>query len=329
MAAEVSLPGLRDVAAAARAPDLAGLDAVCVGGGVAHLLERVAPVCEVPRPVGNQFQFERLDLGAVLFALEVAEFGRELVGGAVEAPGLGIEHVDVAPEQALAFVGELGSVDGDAVGEDAEGLRDGGDRVIAVPDIAGVELAALWGCAVECGALADRGGGGPVLELGGVDVRDEGHDDLPILSCTHRSVVRRCDVLFFHARASEPPGPKCLARGGARVVRARGPSGGWRGTSLAELGREPRSRAAPGLGAQRRIIPRPGRNGAQRSGGPRRRRGWRREHVWENRRSRRQAVSLHLHGLWTLLTKVETSCDRILIAGGANVEAEWEQGPAV
>ena len=31
----------------------------------------------------------------------------------------------------------------------------------------------------------------------------------------------------------------------------------------------------------------------------------------------------------TLLTKVETSCDRILIAGGANVEAEWEQGPAV
>ena len=32
---------------------------------------------------------------------------------------------------------------------------------------------------------------------------------------------------------------------------------------------------------------------------------------------------------WTLLTKVETSCDRTLIAGGANVEAEWEQGPAV
>ena len=32
---------------------------------------------------------------------------------------------------------------------------------------------------------------------------------------------------------------------------------------------------------------------------------------------------------WTLLTKVETSYDRILIAGGANVEAEWEQGPAV
>ena len=36
-----------------------------------------------------------------------------------------------------------------------------------------------------------------------------------------------------------------------------------------------------------------------------------------------------LQEFWTLLTKVETSCDRILIAGGANVEAEWEQGPAV
>ncbi len=40
------------------------------------------------------------------------------------------------------------------------------------------------------------------------------------------------------------------------------------------------------------------------------------------------AVLLALE-VWTLLTKVETSCDRILIAGGANVEAEWEQGPAV
>ena len=45
-------------------------------------------------------------------------------------------------------------------------------------------------------------------------------------------------------------------------------------------------------------------------------------------------ASIHNHfyeatTVWTLLTKVETSCDRILIAGGANVEAEWEQGPAV
>jgi hypothetical protein len=32
---------------------------------------------------------------------------------------------------------------------------------------------------------------------------------------------------------------------------------------------------------------------------------------------------------WILLKKVEASCDRYLIAGGTNVEAEWEQGPAV
>ena len=32
---------------------------------------------------------------------------------------------------------------------------------------------------------------------------------------------------------------------------------------------------------------------------------------------------------WLLLKKVEASCDRYLIAGGMNVEAEWEQGPAV
>jgi transposase-like protein len=34
-------------------------------------------------------------------------------------------------------------------------------------------------------------------------------------------------------------------------------------------------------------------------------------------------------GMWTLLKKVEASCDRYLIAGGTNVEAEWEQGPAI
>ena len=44
------MPGLRDVTAAARAPDLAGLDAVGVGGGVAHPLEGVAAVGEVFAP---------------------------------------------------------------------------------------------------------------------------------------------------------------------------------------------------------------------------------------------------------------------------------------
>ncbi len=43
----------------------------------------------------------------------------------------------------------------------------------------------------------------------------------------------------------------------------------------------------------------------------------------------RKGRLVYVAGKWTLLTKVEASCDRILIAGGANVEAEWEQGPAV
>ena len=51
--------------------------------------------------------------------------------------------------------------------------------------------------------------------------------------------------------------------------------------------------------------------------------------VSNDQRSRRDGALDEPTERWTLLTKVETSCDRILIAGGANVEAEWEQGPAV
>ena len=46
---------------------------------------------------------------------------------------------------------------------------------------------------------------------------------------------------------------------------------------------EPRSRIAPALAAQRRGIARYRRNGAKRSGGPRR--GWRSENVWDNETS--------------------------------------------
>ena len=56
-------------------------------------------------------------------------------------------------------------------------------------------------------------------------------------------------------------------------------------------------------------------------------------HWWTETVDYEKVADLHRFAVevadWTLLTKVETSCDRILIAGGANVEAEWEQGPAV
>ena len=60
MAAEVSFPGRRDVAAASRAPGIAGLGTVGVGCEVAHLLERVAPVAEV----------QRCDFARLLLSLE-------------------------------------------------------------------------------------------------------------------------------------------------------------------------------------------------------------------------------------------------------------------
>ncbi len=79
-------------------------------GGVAHCLEGVAAGGEVLRAVCDEFQLARLDLGAVLLALQVAEFRHQLVGCPVETLGLAVEHVDEAPEQALALVGELGAV---------------------------------------------------------------------------------------------------------------------------------------------------------------------------------------------------------------------------
>ena len=92
-----------------------------------------------------QFQLARLDLGAVLGLLQVAEVGHELVGGAVEALGLAVEHVDEAPEQALALVRQLEPVRRDALGHDAERLAHGVGGVVAVPDLAGVELVPLGG----------------------------------------------------------------------------------------------------------------------------------------------------------------------------------------
>ena len=86
--------------------------------------------------------------------------GPELVGGAVEAADLGVEHVDEPPEQALALVGDLEAVGCDGIGEEDEGFLHGADGFVLVPDLAGVELVPLWGCAVEGGVLADGCGDG-------------------------------------------------------------------------------------------------------------------------------------------------------------------------
>ncbi len=111
-----------------------------------------------------------LHLAAVLRAQEVAELGREPVDAAVEPSHLGVEAVDEAPEQGLAFVGELDAVGGNARGEDADRLAHRVEGVVAVPDLAGVELAALGRCAEEPRVLADGCGDGVFLSVDAVDV---------------------------------------------------------------------------------------------------------------------------------------------------------------
>ena len=96
-----------------------------------------------------------------------AHLGRELV----DAAHLGIEGVDDAPEQALALVGELKAVGGDALGEDADCRAHRLDGVVAVPDVPGVVLAGFRRCAEELRILADHCCRGLCAE--GVDI--EGH----------------------------------------------------------------------------------------------------------------------------------------------------------
>ena len=158
MAAEVSLPVCETLRAASRAPGVAGVCAVGVGHCVAHLLERVAPVAEVLRAVGDQLELAGLDFGAVLAGLKVAQLRAEPVDAAVEAPDLGVEGVHEPPEEALAFVGHLEPVRSHPFGQDAERFAHRAGGVVFVPDLAGVELVALGLRAEELCVLANRRG---------------------------------------------------------------------------------------------------------------------------------------------------------------------------
>ena len=142
----------------ARTPGIAGLGAVSLGGEVAHGLEGVAAVAEVLDPVGEEFQFARLDLGAVLLLDEVFHLGRDLVDTAVEALDLGVQCIDEAPEQALPFVGELRAVRCDHTGQDVDGFLDPGKRLVHVPDLPVVELVRTRGCAEQGSLLASHCG---------------------------------------------------------------------------------------------------------------------------------------------------------------------------
>ena len=142
----------------ARTPGIAGLGAVSLGGEVAHGLEGIAPVTEVLDPVGQAFQFARLDLGAVLLLAEVFHLGRDLVDAAVEALDLGVQRIHEAPEEALPFVGELRAVRCDGAGQDVDGFLDPGKRLVFVPDLAIVELVGAGGRAEQGGLFASHCG---------------------------------------------------------------------------------------------------------------------------------------------------------------------------
>ena len=121
-------------------------------------LEGIAAVAEVLDPVGQEFQFARLDLGTVLFLAEVFHLGRDLVDTAVEALDLGVQRIHEAPEQALAFVGELRAVRCDGTGQNVDGFLDTGESLVLVPDLTVVELVGARGCAEQGGLFASHCG---------------------------------------------------------------------------------------------------------------------------------------------------------------------------
>ena len=82
----------------ARSPDLARLDAVRVRGEVAHRLEGVAEVAEVPGTLGEALELEGPHFGAVLGAFEVAHLENDPGGPPVDAACLRVQHVHEAGE---------------------------------------------------------------------------------------------------------------------------------------------------------------------------------------------------------------------------------------
>ena len=239
--------GLAAVRSVARAPGIAGLGAVSLGGEVAHGLEGIAAVAEVLDPVGQEFQFARLDLGAVLFLAEVFHFGRDLVDAAVEALDLGVQRIHEAPEQALAFVGELRAVRCDDTGQDVDRFLDPGQSVSSSFQISRLSNSSGPGVAPNRAACSQAIAVCDDVSVLMTFLHDSLHCNLSIL----RGVLPRRDDSLFHALATEPRLPECLRRGDARVVRAQG----------AERA-EPRSRIPPVLAAQRRGIASYRRNGA-------------------------------------------------------------------
>ena len=76
---------MRDIAAAPRAPGVAGGVAVLFGHDVAQHLEGITLFAEMAGALGDEFEIARVDLGADLGAFEVLQLGGELVDALARA----------------------------------------------------------------------------------------------------------------------------------------------------------------------------------------------------------------------------------------------------
>ena len=88
--------------------------------------------------------------------MEVFHLGRDPVDAAVEALDLGVQCINEAPEQALAFVGELRAVRCNRTGQNVDGFFDPGKGFVLVPNPAVVELISTGGRAEQGGLLASH-----------------------------------------------------------------------------------------------------------------------------------------------------------------------------
>ena len=151
--------GAAGVRTVARSPGAAGVFAVPLRGAVPQLLEGVAAIAEVAGALDNPLQRPGVDLGPVLGVLQILQFRREPIHGAVQSHGLHVQRVDEPPQQRFAFVGELGAVGRNFIDEGIEDRFQTRERLVAIPDGARVGFTLYRGSSEGFQVLADHGGG--------------------------------------------------------------------------------------------------------------------------------------------------------------------------
>ena len=168
------LRGAAGVRAVTRSPGVAGVAAVVFGGGIAQLLEGVAPVAEVAGALDDSLQFPGVYFSPVLRALQVLQLRREPVDGAVQSLSLHVQGIDETPEQRFPLIGELGAVGCDFIDEEVDDLVETQQRLVMIPDGSGIGFASGRRSSELLEVLADDGGR---------------RDGLSVFECIHRFIL--------------------------------------------------------------------------------------------------------------------------------------------